>query len=133
MSSQIVLLEKLKKSLLMFIDELISILPNESDLLIVRFFLKDNIPISDVMDYTIKKILPLEEFVLTKNDKFFLENNVMFEELREDYKNLDVTQKEKINYFKNIWLNDLDEDNKNVIWDWFKLFLNIAKTYNKST
>lgn len=121
MSSQIDLLNKLKNNLLIFIDELISILPSESDLVLVRFFIKDHVPIADVMTYISNKLLPLDNYVKAKDDRFFLEHQVLFEELRDE--------QNKVNYFKNVWTN-LDEDNKEVIWNWFALFLNIAKKYN---
>jgi hypothetical protein len=121
MSSQIDLLNKLKNNLLIFIDELISILPSESDLVLVRFFIKDHVPIADVMTYISNKLLPLDNYVRAKDDRFFLEHQVLFEELRDE--------QNRVNYFKNVWTN-LDEDNKEVIWNWFALFLNIAKKYN---
>ena len=118
---QINLLEKLKSNLLKFIDELISIMPSESDLFVVKFFIKESVAITDIMDYIIQKLLPLESYVVQKDDRFFLEHQVLFEELRDS--------NNKVNYFKNVWQSSLDDENKEVIWNWFLLFINISKRY----
>lgn len=118
---QITLLEKLKTNLLTFIDELISIMPSESDLHVVKFFVKESVAITDIMDYIIQKLLPLEQYVIQKDDRFFLEHQVLFEELRDS--------ENKVSYFKTIWQTSLDDENKEVIWNWFLLFITISKKY----
>ena len=115
------ILQLLKKELLTFLDELISLLPQEKDFIVMRFFIKDQIPIVDVMNYIIRELVPLEQYVLDKNDKFFLENQVLFEPLKDE--------KSKVNYFKEIWENHDVDDNKDTIWNWFRHFINLGKKY----
>lgn len=119
--SSVGLLQLLKNQLLVFFDELICILPQEKDFIVIRFFIKDQIPIADVMNYIIEKLVPLEDYVLNRDDRFFLEHQVLFEDLKD--------QDSKVNYFKSMWLHSTDEENKETIWNWFKYFINIAKRY----
>lgn len=119
--SSIQLLQVLKTQLLQFFDELISILPNEQDFIVIRFFIKDQVPITDVMQYIIDRLVPLETYVLNKDDRFFLEHQVLFEDLRD--------HDSKVNYFKNLWEHSQDDENKEIIWNWFKYFIQIAKRY----
>jgi hypothetical protein len=121
MSTSMQLLQVLKTQLLLFFDELIHILPNEQDFIVIRFFIKDQVPISDVMDYIVKKLVPLESYVLNKDERFFLEHQVLFEDLRD--------QNTKVSYFKTMWENSQDEENKEVIWNWFKYFIQVGKKY----
>lgn len=122
--TSIQLLEVLKSQLLLFFDELIAILPQEKDFIVMRFFIKDQIPIVDVMEYIIKVFVPLEKQVLEKDATFFLEHQVLFENLKE--------HDSKVNYFKNLW-STTDDDNKEIIWKWFKYFVIIGKKYSSAT
>ena len=117
------LLQVLKTQLLLFFDELISIMPSEKDFIVIRFFIKDQVPIADVMQYIIEKLVPLEGFILKRDDRFFLEHQVLFEDLRD--------HDSKVNYFKNMWENSTDEDNKEAIWNWFKYFIDLGKRYQR--
>jgi hypothetical protein len=73
------------------------------------------------MDYIVKKLVPLESYVLNKDERFFLEHQVLFEDLRD--------QNTKVSYFKTMWENSQDEENKEVIWNWFKYFIQVGKKY----
>jgi len=117
------LLQVLKTQLLLFFDELISIMPNEKDFIVIRFFIKDQVPIADVMQYIIEKLVPLEDFVARKDVRFFLEHQVLFEDLRD--------HDSKVNYFKSLWEKSTDEDNKEAIWNWFKYFIDLGKRYQR--
>lgn len=119
--SSLGLLQLLKNQLLVFFDELISILPQEKDFIVIRFFIKDQIPIADVMNYIIEKLVPLESYVLNRDDRFFLEHQVLFEDLKD--------QDSKVNYFKSMWQHSTDDENKDTIWNWFKYFIDIGKRY----
>lgn len=117
------LLQVLKTQLLLFFDELISIMPSEKDFIVIRFFIKDQVPIADVMQYIIEKLVPLEDYILKRDDRFFLEHQVLFEDLRD--------HDSKVNYFKNMWENSTDEENKEAIWNWFKYFIDLGKRYQR--
>lgn len=119
--SSIQLLSLLKIKLLNFMDELISFLPEEKDFLVMRFFIKDQVPIIDIMEYIVEKLVPLEHFVVARDDRFFLDNQVLFEGLKE--------KQSKANYFKDVWKNSEDAENKEMIWKWFGFFINLGKKY----
>ena len=118
--SQLDYLVKLKTNLIDFFDELIELLPSESDLVVVRIFLKDQIPIQDIMNYIIATLIPLKPLVTEKNDDFFLDNNILFERLDSN----------KVNHFKRLWLDkSFDDENKDTMWRWFESFIYLAEKY----
>jgi len=119
--SSIQLLSILKSKLLVFMDELIAVLPEEKDFLVMRFFIKDQVPVFDIMEYICEKLLPLEHFVINRDDRFFLDNQVLFEGLKDN--------KSKANYFKNVWRSSDDVENKEMIWKWFEFFINLGKKF----
>ena len=119
--SKLDILKKLKEQIIMFFDELIEILPQEPDLIIIRIFVKDKYPIEDIMKYIVKKFIPLKNSIMNKDEGFFLNNNILFEELDSN----------KVNHFKRIWRSkSLNEDDRKVIWLWFKGFLYLAEKYD---
>ena len=114
------ILKQLKEQLILFFDELIDTLPDEPDLIIIRIFIKDKYPVEDIMKYLMKKFIPLRNCILKEDEGFFLNNNILFEEM-------DNT---KVNHFKRIWRSEtLSEDDRKVIWKWFKGFLYLAEKY----
>lgn len=120
--SEIKILNEFKKSLITFIDELITQFPEEGDLVIIRIFLNDQVPIPDVMNHVIHMILPLKQLVVSKDEKFFLENNVLFSALNSG----------KVNHFKKLWRSGrLDNDDKDVVWKWMTSFVFLAEKYQK--
>lgn len=121
--SSIEILNDFKRQLITFLDELIDQFPSEGDLIVARVFLKDQIPITEVMSYFIRDILPLKEYITSKNEAFFVSNNVLF----------GVLDKNKVNHFKRLWKSDrLDSDDKNVIWAWFNIFVTLAERYQRA-
>ena len=120
--SEIKILMEFKNSLITFIDELISQFPEEGDLVIIRIFLKDQVPIADVMNHIIYMILPLKQLVVSKDESFFLDNNVLFTALNSG----------KVNHFKKLWRSGrLDNEDKNVVWKWMTSFIYLAEKYQK--
>jgi hypothetical protein len=119
--SELNLLIQLKDNLIIFFDELIELLPEEPDLVIVRIFLKDKIPIMDVMEYIIEKLVPLKHLVIEKDDNFFMNHNILFEKLDEN----------RVNHFKRLWTSGaLDNENKGTVWRWFRSFIYLAEKYD---
>lgn len=119
---EVKLLQTLHKDLVTFLDSLIESFPEEGDLVIARFAIKDQFPIKDIMEYIIEKLLPLKSNVDNRDNNFFLENNILFEQLEDN----------KVNHFKKIWISgNLDDEDKDNIWKWFDRFLKIAQYYVK--
>jgi len=122
-SQKINLLQEFRKQLVNFLDEIIEHFPMEGDFVLIRMFIKDQVPVADILGRFIRDLLPLQEYVKTRNDKFFMENSILYTGGR--------IGEEKINHFKNLWKSDqLDENDKEIIWSWMDLFMKLANNYH---
>jgi hypothetical protein len=124
--SEIEILQEFKSNLISFFDELIGQFPKEGDLIMIRIFLNDQIPIQDVMAHfnvaINKDDQKLRKMVKDRNETFFLEHNVF------DF----VEDKDKVNHFKRIWRSkSLDNQDKQVIWEWVESFIYIGDKYSR--
>jgi len=120
--SELKILMQFKESLISFIDELISQFPLEGDFVIIRIFLKDQVPIVDVLNHVIQIFLPLKHLIVERNEKFFLENNILFTTLDPG----------KVNHFKRLWRSGtLDDSDKDAVWKWMSSFVFLAEKYQK--
>ena len=123
--SEIQVLSEFKNGLISFFDELIDQFPYEGDLLIIRIFLKDQIPIEDVINIfnnaVNKENGKLKEMIKKRNEIFFLENNIF-----------DSFSKNKVMHFKKLWRSGvLDDEDKKVIWKWIDSFVYLGDKYIK--
>ena len=119
------ILTEFKNGLISFFDELIDQFPQEGDLIMIRIFLKDQIPIEDVINIFIHNLnkddQKLKKMVKERNEVFFLENNVF-----------DNLGKNKVMHFKRLWRSgSLDEDDKLVVWKWIDSFMYLGEKYSK--
>jgi hypothetical protein len=112
-------LQSLKENLIKFIDELMMLLPKEKDLLLLRTLFMD-FPMEEAMNIMIDRVVPYEDIIVNKNDKFFLECTDIFEGIGDH----------KVSYFKELWQSQqLCDDDKEAIWVWFQYFLKLGKKY----
>jgi hypothetical protein len=123
--SEIQILTEFKNSLIAFFDELIDVFPSEGDLIIIRIFLKDQIPIEDVIiifnNNINKDNQKFRTMIKERNETFFLESNVF-----------DSISKNKVGHFKKLWRSGtLDDNDKNIIWKWIDSFVYLGDKYNK--
>ena len=124
--SEVLILQEFKINLISFFDELIDLFPSEPDLVIVRIFLKDQIPIDEVINIfnnTINKDNhKFRKMIKDRNEIFFLESNIF-----------DSISKSKVVHFKKLWRSEqLDDDNKQIIWKWVDSFVYLADKYIKA-
>ena len=118
--SKLELLKLFKNKLIDFLDALIEKLKTERSLITLRVLFMDQIPIETALQIFSNRILPYEQIVLNKDERFFLECEDLFEGIKGD----------KVKYFKNLWLSPaFSDDDKEELWKWFQLFLHIAKKY----
>jgi len=121
-------------SLVAFMDELIDQFPTESGLIFARILLNDQIPIEITMKNFILKIEhnegELKKMIKNKDENFFLENNVF---------SLNATDGEQysieggtVNHFRNLWLSNLDDDDRLIMWKWFETFVVLATKYQEA-
>jgi hypothetical protein len=119
-SLKISLLTTLRNDLITFLDELSNILPNTQDIILMKSVAKVVI-ISDVADYISKNLVPLEDKVINREEKHFLEHAVMFENLQD--------RASTVNHFRDLWMSSDDEHDKETVWEWLHHFILLAKKY----
>jgi hypothetical protein len=122
MNDKIVILSTLRKDLLTFIDELIEFLPEEQELVLMKSFAKIVI-ISDVADYILQNLAPLEDKVINREEAYFINNAMMFEKLQ--------NKASQVNHFKKLWETTEDQENKEVVWQWLHHFIRLARHYGQ--
>ena len=127
MSTEDILLE-FKSQLINFFDELINQFPSEGDLVVIRLFLTNQIPIRDVMNnfnYQLNKDNRiLKTMIKNRDEQFFLDNN-LFE--------LKGSSRDKVSHFKKLWRSGvLDDEDKRVMWKWVDSFVYLSDKYIKA-
>lgn len=116
-SNTVQILQHFKSMLLGFIDDLIEQFPTEGQLVVGRIFV-DSVPTEEIIQQFSKEVLPYEEMINNKEEEFFLTHDIL---------PAGVTNSE-VSHFKNLYLQ-LDEDSKNVVWQWVQCLVSIAKKY----
>lgn len=117
------LLIKFKNVLLEFIDELVQQFPNDSDIIMCRIFIKDQIPVQSIMDTFTKYFLPQKEMILNKDEMFFTMGTSDF----------CTALRLNTNIFEKIWYSGvLDDDDKDVIWQWIISLYKLTEKYNSN-
>lgn len=118
----ITILQDFKTNLIAFLDELIGQFPEEGDFVVMRIFLKDQVPIADIMTQSCNRVLPLKSKIKERNESVFLENDSIFGSL----------SREKVNHFKKLWRSgNLDPDDKETVWRWMDLLVRLMDKYVK--
>jgi hypothetical protein len=116
---------KFRDTLVDFLDELITnYFPTETELIFMRMIVKQA-PVADLLGRFMRDLLPLKQFVIEKNDEFFLNNTLLYIDAK--------ISSEKENHFKSLWTsNILDEDDRNTIWEWMHSFIRISELYEEN-
>jgi len=121
--SETQILSEFRTNLITFLDELIVQFPTEPDFIIARLFVKDKLSCEVMINTFIRECHPHKQWILEKNDKFFLENDLNI---------FSAVGKGKVNHFKVLWKSsNLTNEDRNVMWDWFKTFLFLSEQYQK--
>lgn len=105
-----------KDNTVSFLDELIEQFPSESELYLARHLVKDQMDTELVISGFIQEVLPYKKAVQERDDDVFVNGKVS------------IIRGAPANRFKVLW-KSLDEDNKNTIWQWFDLFIELAEKY----
>ena len=77
-----------------------------------------------IIENFIVYVYPYKEFIMNKNEKFFLEDNTPVDK---EFTENDVSLTKVIN-FKNLWLKTSDE-NKDAIWKYFQVLIILAEKW----
>lgn len=118
------LMKEFRQQLVNFLDEIIDQFPYEGDFVLIRMFIKDQIPVADILGRFIRDLLPFKKVVREKDESFFLNNTILYTGGK--------IGSDKIDHFKNLWLSDkMDDSDRETIWQWMNLFVDIAESYHK--
>jgi hypothetical protein len=116
------IMHEFRNQLINLLDELIEQFPEETDLFFIRIFMRDQIPVSDVLGRYIRDLLPLKQQIYERDSAFFLNNSIL-------YTHGDVSDT-KVNHFKQLWIsNKLDDEDRDVIWQWMLVLTKLAEQY----
>jgi hypothetical protein len=116
------ILKQFKKSLIDFIDELISLLPEQSDLILARIFLNDQVPIKEVMDWFIEQLQDVRLKIKDRDEEYFISNQSIFNKISQN----------NVNNFKTLWRGYIDDETKETIWKWLDSFVFLSDKYIKT-
>lgn len=119
-------MKEFRTHLIQFLDELIEQFPQEPNFVIMRIFIKDQVPVSSVIGRFIRDLLPYREQANKRDDKFFKDHPFFCMSQQE----VDCVGKHNIDYFTTLWDSDLlDEGDRKIIWDWMDIFMEFANKY----
>ncbi len=107
-----------------FIEEIYELFPNNKDVILFKekFNILKSINSQLIIDYFIKFIYPLKESILNEDENFFIEGGGQ-EELK-DKNGLNIRDN-----LKGLWESHMSEDNKIIVWKYFKTFVLLCEKY----
>ena len=107
-----------------FIDELCTTYPNKNDMILFqeKYNMVKGINSQLVLDYFIQYIYPFKEMIMNENVNFFLDGGGQ-EELNDKY---GLRLRDSL---KDLWINEMKEENKKVVWKYFKTFILLIEKY----
>ena len=125
-TSLINILQEFKKQMTAFFDELIEQFPYKGELVIMRLFIANNMPVEDSIQKFSFKINSrdglIKQMVKNRNSDFFLKENI-FDKIGKTDSN---------NVFRELWTAEgVDDEDRNVIWDWIDSLCYIVDKYDK--
>ena len=107
-----------------FIEEIYELFPNNKDVILFKekFNILKSVNSQLIIDYFIKFIYPLKESILNEDENFFIEGGGQ-EELK-DKNGLNIRDN-----LKGLWESHMSEDNKIIVWKYFKTFVLLCEKY----
>jgi hypothetical protein len=121
--------QEFRNQLVDFLDELIEQFPRESQFVIMRIFIKDQVPALDVLGRFIRDVLPFKNQIQKRDHDFLIKNSIFYAKNNTSGQFRD-TSVEKIDHFGELWKsNQLDDEDRKVIWDWLDVFVELASKY----
>ena len=107
-----------------FMNELTTIFPNSKDILLLseKYNLIRNINSNLIIEYFILYIYPHKNIINNEDDSFFLEGGGQ-DELK------DKSGLKFRDNIKTLWKNEMSDENKEIIWKYFKIFMLLSEKY----
>lgn len=123
-SQKLNILNEFRTQLINFLDEVIEHFPTEGEFVIIRMFIKDQIPATDILGRFIRDLLPFQEQVKKRDENFFIQNTLLYTGGK--------ISNNKIDHFTGLWKSDrLDDADRKIIWEWMDVFMKFADSYYK--
>ena len=106
------------------IEEIYELFPNNKDVILFKekFNILKSVNSQLIIDYFIKFIYPLKESILNEDENFFIDGGGQ-EELK-DKNGLNIRDN-----LKGLWESHMSEDNKIIVWKYFKTFVLLCEKY----
>jgi hypothetical protein len=107
-----------------FINELCAIFPKSNDILLFRekYIMVKSANSKLVIEYFIQFIYPLKKKIMDQDESFFLDGGGQ-EEIK------DTSGLKFRDNIKTLWISEMSDDNKEVIWKYFKIFVILCEKY----
>jgi hypothetical protein len=108
-----------------FIKELVSIFPKNGDIILFgeQYNLIRSANSSLIIQYFIQYVYPHKTRIINQEESFFLEGGGQ-EELKENNGGLKFRDN-----IKNLWISEMSDQNKDIIWKYFKIFVILSEKY----
>jgi len=107
-----------------FIDELVNTYPANQEMKIFKekYLMVKSINSQLIIDYFIQYIYPFKNTIKEENENFFLEGGGQ-EEINDKY---GLRLRDSL---KEIWQNEMKDENKKIVWKYFKTFILLIDKY----
>ena len=123
---------KFKKYIMQFIEELVELCPDKAEFFMVKIFVKDKVPLPDIIERFVSIVLPYEKEIKAQNDDFFLTTSALIESMTGfEYMAQDNNGEIILESMRNLWQHRFDSDDKEAIWKWLNLFIKLGNKYKK--
>jgi len=123
-------IQEFRNQLVDFLDELIEQFPRESQFVIMRIFIKDQVPAIDVLGRFIRDVLPHKEHIQKRDYDFLIKNSIFYAQNSASSNQFKNSSVQKIDHFSELWKsNQLDDEDRKIIWDWLDVFVELASKY----
>lgn len=109
-----------KENILVFLDSLTTLFPDEAEIIVSRVFLENHIPVQLAISHFAKIAIPCKNKIENREDKFFLDNPDLFSNAEQG----------RVSFWKSLWAsNRLDKAEREQIWKWVDFFLQLSEMY----
>jgi hypothetical protein len=121
--SKLEILKIFSEKFVEFLDCILEIFPTDQNILFIRtFFSQGQFPVETAMRILKNNITPVADIIRKRDESFFTSN--ASDELFSGISDTHVIK------WRTIWTSDrLDAEDKECIWQWITLFLNLAEKY----
>jgi len=108
-----------------FMKELVSIFPKNGDILLFseKYNLIRSANSSLIIQYFIQYVYPHKTRILNQEESYFLDGGGQ-EELKENNGGLKFRDN-----IKNLWISEMSDQNKDIVWKYFKIFVILSEKY----